>query len=244
MCGRYSITTPPEAMAQLFGTVGPVPNFPARYNVAPSFDVPAIRMGEGGGARALTLLRWGLVPSWAKEGMKPLINARGETVAEKPSFRSAFKRRRCLLPADGFYEWRRPQSGPKQPFNIQQKGGEPFAMAGIWEVFTDAEGSEVQSCAIITTSANKTLEPIHHRMPVILDPDDWAAWIETPEDGARDLLALLKPAPNDLLKAYEVSTRVNRVAHDGPDLIEPIAQEPQGKEDPSKKSESGQGSLF
>jgi len=246
MCGRYSITTPPEAMARLFETVGPVPNFPANYNVAPTHDVPMVRVGEQG--RELALVRWGLIPSWAKEGAKPLINARGESVAEKPSFRSAFKRRRGIMPADGFYEWHRPDNGPKQPFNMRLKESGLFAMAAIWETWVAPDGSELETCAIITTSANKTLEPIHHRMPVILAQADWAAWLETPEEDAREVLPLLRPAPDELLEAYTISTRVNRVANQGPELLQPVEATPAPKKEakPEKppKKDPEQGSLF
>lgn len=250
MCGRYSITTPPEAMTRLFGLSGPTMNFPARYNIAPTQPVPAVV--HKGSAREMALFRWGLIPSWAKDGAKPMINARGESVADKPSFRSAFKRRRCLMPADGFYEWHRPDTGPKTPYNIHLKEGGPFAMAAIWETWMASDGSEVDTCAIITTAANKTLEPIHHRMPVILAPGDWAAWLETPETEARDLLPLLRPAPDDLLVADQISTRVNRVANDGPELLEPVTPghseekvtaTPSAKK-PKKEADTGQGSLF
>lgn len=245
MCGRYSITTPPEAMTRLFGISGPVRNFPARYNVAPSQPVPAVV--QVGSARELALFRWGLIPSWAKDGVKPMINARGESVADKPSFRAAFRRRRCLLPADGFYEWHRPEAGPKTPYNIRLQDGGAFAMAGIWETWMASDGSEVDTCAIITTAANKTLEPIHHRMPVILAPENWAAWLETPETEARDLLPLLRPAPDDLLEAYEISTRVNRVANDGPELLKPVkseSKEAKPERPKPKKVDPDQGSLF
>lgn len=247
MCGRYSITTPPEAMTRLFSIAGPVPNFPARYNVAPTQDVPVVR--QAGPARELALLRWGLIPSWAREGAKPLINARGESVADKPSFRTSFKRRRCLLPADGFYEWHRPNGGPKTPFNIRLREEGPFAMAGIWDRWAAPDGSELDTCAIITTGANKTLAPIHDRMPVILAPKDWDAWLLTPETEARDLLPLLRPAPDDLLEAYEISTRVNRVANDDPALLEPAGpksdeQEVTKPKRPRAVKNTGQGSLF
>jgi len=233
-------------MSRLFELSGPISNFPARYNIAPSQDVPVVRMPLLGGARQLAMLRWGLVPSWAKEGAKPLINARGESVADKPSFRAAFKRRRCLLPADGFYEWWRPESGPKQPFNIAPRDGGLLAMAGIWETWGRPDGSEIDTCAIITTAANATLAPIHHRMPVILAPKDWDRWLKTPETEAGDLLPLLVPAPDDLLKAYEISTRVNRVANEGPELIAPLEPEtPQTvNQTVPKKNDTEQGSLF
>jgi len=245
MCGRYSITTPPEAMTRLFGLSGPVHNFPARYNVAPSQPVPAVV--QAGSVRELALFRWGLIPSWAKDGAKPMINARGESVADKPSFRAAFRRRRCLLPADGFYEWHRPESGPKTPYNIRLREGGAFAMAGIWDTWMASDGSEVDTCAIITTAANKTLEPIHHRMPVILAPEDWAVWLKTSETEARNLLPLLRPAPDDLLEAYEISRQVNRVANDGPELLEPVKSDSNDTEPaqhPAVKDDPDQGSLF
>ena len=246
MCGRYSITTPPEAMSRLFALSGPISNFPARYNIAPTQEVPVVRLAPLGEARELAMLPWGLIPSWAKQGAKPLINARGESVADKPSFRAAFKRRRCLLPADGFYEWRRPENGPKQPFNIALRDGGLFAMAGIWETWVHPDGSEIDACAIITTAANATLAPIHHRMPVILAPGDWDRWLKTPETEAADLLPLLAPAPDDLLKAYEISTRVNRVANDGPELIAPLTPETGQAVNQTvpKKNDPEQGSLF
>ncbi len=241
MCGRYSLTTPPEALQDLFGVSGAIPNFPASYNVAPTHDVPVVRMGARG--RELTLLRWGLIPAWAKPGAKPLINARGESVAEKPSFRTAFARRRCLLPADGFYEWRRPEHGPKQPYNVHLKAGGPFAMAAIWEAWSAPDGGALETCAIVTTAANETLARVHHRMPVILAPGDWQAWLETPEEGARGLLELLRPAPNDLMEAYGISTRVNRVANNGPELIKPLVEAPDPAPHPAEE-DGGQGSLF
>ncbi len=222
-------------MARLFGLSGALPNFPPRYNVAPTQDVPIIHQQDG--TRALAFVRWGLVPSWAKElpVSQPLINARSESVNEKPSFRSAFRRRRALMPADGFYEWHRPDDGPKQPYNIHSCDGSPFAMASIWEVWTAPDGSELRSCAILTTSANATLKPIHHRMPVILDAANWDAWLTTPESEAASLLPLLVPAPDDLLIADPVSTKVNRVANDSPDLIAPLE---------GGQSAAEQGSLF
>lgn len=235
MCGRYFLKSSPESLARKFGLFGPVLNFPARYNIAPTQDVPLIR--ERGGVRELVFMRWGLVPEWSRDGpqSKPLINARSETVNEKPSFRSAFRRGRGLLPADGFYEWQRPDGGPKRPFNIHMTDGSPFAMAAVWDTWTAPDGSIVQSCAIVTTSANKVLEPIHHRMPVILSEDAWAAWLGTPADQAESLLPLLRPAPDDWMVADPITDKVNKVAHDGPDLIRPLI---------AGESAEDQGSLF
>lgn len=219
MCGRYLITSTLEAIRKVFDVLES-PNLQARYNVAPTQQVPAVRRGEEG--RELVQFRWGLVPFWAKDlsiGAK-MINARSETVAEKPAFRAAFKQRRCLLPADGFYEWQRVESGPKQPHFIGVKQEGPFAFAGLWERWTDPEGARIESCTIITTTANPALEPIHHRMPVILAPRDYEAWL-APEAAADALLPLLKPYPEGEVRSFPVSRRVNNVRNDDPACIQP-----------------------
>lgn len=228
MCGRYSITMPPEAMRDLFRFEG-LPNLPPRYNVAPTQDVPVVRPGEGAGrARELAMLRWGLVPSWSKGtadeilSKSPLINARGESVAQKPSFRSAFARRRCLLPADGFYEWRAMGKGPKQPYHIHRADGRPIAFAGIWDSWSAPDGSDLESVAIVTTNANEALKIIHPRMPVILDEDDFEAWLDTEATEPDAATTFLKPAPDDLLVADPVSRDVNKVSNNDPSLIEPV----------------------
>ena len=222
MCGRYAITLPPKAMRDLFGYLDE-PDFPPRYNIAPSQPVPLVireNDGEGRPRRRFLLVRWGLVPSWAKEMPQSLlINARSETIAEKPSFRGAFRHHRALMPADGFYEWQAVGKGPKQPFYIRRKDGKPFAMAAIWDTWMHAGGSELDSCAIVTTQANETLTPVHHRMPVILDEKDWDLWLD-PAATEKELLALLRPAPEALMEAIPVSTRINRVANDDPSLQE------------------------
>jgi putative SOS response-associated peptidase YedK len=219
MCGRYVITSPPEAMREFFSYLER-PNFPARYNVAPTQAVPIIRLE--GGQRHFVLVRWGLVPAWAKEiPPTPLINARAETVAEKASFRGAFRHRRALMPADGFYEWQAEGSGPKQPWFIRRRDHRPIAMAAIWDDWMSKDGSEIESCAVVTTEATPTLRTIHHRMPVILDDDAIGRWLD-PATPANDLLALMKPAPDEMLEAFPVSTAVNRVANDDPSLVEPI----------------------
>lgn len=216
MCGRYTITSPPEAMRGLFSYVEQ-PNFPARYNVAPTQPVPIVRLE--GGRRHFALVRWGLVPSWSKEVPQSLlINARAETIAEKPSFRGAFRHRRCLMPADGFYEWKAMPKGPKQPYYIRRRDRKPFAMAAIWDNWMAANGSEIESCAVVTTEANATLAPIHHRMPVILDEKDWDLWLD-PATPLKELQALMRPAPDDLLEAVPVSDAVNRVANDHAGLV-------------------------
>jgi len=247
MCGRYSITTPPEAMQQLFGFEGPTPNWPPRYNIAPTQPVPVVRASDDRSARVLELMRWGLVPSWSKEIPKTvLINARAETVAEKPSFRTAFRRRRALMPADGFYEWLRPESGPKQPFNIRRADGQPFAMAAVWEAWMDAEGSEISSVAILTTEANAVLAPIHHRMPVILEASDWPRWLDCRDETDLEApLSLCRPAPDDVLTATAISARVNAVKNDDPGLWEPVdPAETAPSKKPENQSPPKQGSLF
>lgn len=209
-------------MRALFGFIE-TPDFPPRYNIAPSQPVPIITGpldGEEKGARHFLLVRWGLVPSWAKEMPQSiLINARAETIAEKPSFRGAFRHRRALMPVSGFYEWQAKGAGPKQPWFIRRKDGAPFAMAAVWDQWMDSQGNELDSCAIVTTEANETLKPIHHRMPVILDEKDWALWLD-PAATEKELLALLRPARDDLLEVDPISTRINRVANDDPSLQE------------------------
>lgn len=219
MCGRYSITMPPEAMRELF-EYSEQPNFPPRYNIAPTQAVPVVRFDNG--ARHFVLVRWGLVPSWAKEisPSSPMINARSETVFEKPSFRSAVRRRRCLFPVDAFYEWHRSGSR-KQPFLIRRADARPFAMGGIWEHWIGADGSELESAAIITTAANATLAPIHHRMPVIIERSNFERWLTTPETDAESLSSLMGPASEDLLEAFEISDRVNKVANDDAGIQDP-----------------------
>ena len=174
MCGRYSITTPVEAMRQLFNFQG-LPNLGANYNVAPTSAVPLVRMQDGN--RDIAMARWGLVPSWAKEiRPKPLINARSETVAEKPAFKSSYRRRRCLVPADGYYEWHTTSHGLKQPYYIHRKDSGVIAMAGIWSDWMSPDGSELDTMAILTTEANAALKKLHHRMPVMIQESDFDLW--------------------------------------------------------------------
>lgn len=219
MCGRYAITTAPEAMRRLFG-YPEMPNFPPRYNVAPTQPIPIVRMIEG--KRQFALVRWGLLPSWVKDPntFTLLINARGETANDKPAFRNAMKRRRCLIPADGFYEWKRDGKG-KRPYYIRRRGGEPFAFAGLWETWMGPNGEEVDTAAIVTTDANHLLAPIHDRMPAILPPDAWEMWLDTGNVDAKTAAALVAPAQNELFEAYEIAPLVNRVANDGPEVQMP-----------------------
>lgn len=234
MCGRYTIAAPSEAIRRMFGFRNPLPNLPARYNVAPTQDVPAVRLE--GGERRLVMLRWGLVPAWSKEmaSSAPLINARGESVADKPSFRTAFRLRRCLVPVDGFYEWKAMGKGPKQPAHIHLKRGGLFALAGLWENWKAPDGTIIESMALVTTSANATLQQVHDRMPVIVPPEKFDVWLDVERFGAREASSLIAPAPDDLLAFDWVSTRVNQVANDDPGLIVPVT--PAAQPAPAKKS--------
>jgi len=235
MCGRFLLTTPAEALRQAFGFVEQ-PNLAPRYNIAPTQEVAVIRQRrKPAGERTLQMLRWGLVPSWATSlaGGAKMINARAETITAKPAFRDAFARRRCLVPADGFYEWR-PGDETKQPYRIAARDGAPLAFAGLWERWTpprEADGIEagesesegkrpyVDSFTIVTTDANGHLTPLHHRMPVILGPADRAAWLD-PASTPAALLPLLRPAQEDLLHYAPVDRRVNNVRNDDATLIE------------------------
>ena len=219
MCGRFFINTPVEALEAHFDAVAATGIVP-RYNLAPTTPVPVVKETEGG--RGILLHHWGLIPSWAKDpamGAR-LINARGETVADKPSFRASFRRRRCLVPASGFYEWQA-RPGHKQPWAIQAVSGEPLAFAGLWDLWEGPDGC-LQSCTIITTAANAFMAPIHDRMPVILAPRDWERWLAAQARDLEGLKALLRPCPEDLLRRYEVGPRVGNVKNDGPELLEPL----------------------
>jgi putative SOS response-associated peptidase YedK len=224
VCGRYSITTPAEAMQRVFRFAGPLPNLPPRYNVAPSQQVPIVRREQDNVARELVQVRWGLIPLWAKDekiGAK-MINACAEGIDAKPSFREAFKRgRRCLIPADGFYEWQK-EGSAKQPWRITLADGGPLAFAGLWERWEKApDGVPVESCTIITTAANALVATLHDRMPVILPASAYGPWLGEVNASSRELLALLKPYPPDAMRAYPVSTVVNSARNDTPECIEP-----------------------
>ncbi|MDO9413150.1 MAG: SOS response-associated peptidase [Pseudolabrys sp.] len=259
MCGRYTLTSAPEAIRKLFG-YAEQPNFPPRYNIAPTQPIAVVRLIDG--KRQFALMRWGLLPGWVKDpkAFSLIINARGEGIADKPAFKNAIKRRRCLIPADGFYEWR--AGAPyKQPFFIHAKSGEPLAFAGLWETWTGPNGEEVDTAAIITTRANETLSPVHERMPVIIARHDFDRWLGKGEIESNVEAALAQvlicPAPDKLLAAYPVSTEVNRVANDNPKLLElftgilggesglPRAPKREKVLKPVKpKKDDGQGVLF
>lgn len=222
MCGRYAVTLPPEAMRRVFG-YAEQPNFPPRYNVAPTQPVPVVRRGGEPGSRQFVLMRWGFVPGWAKEiGSKPLINARSETVAAKPTFRGAFRHRRCLVPADGYYEWWRGGKGTPQPYYIHPRDGGPLAMAGIWETWMSPDGSELDSVAILTMAASGPVAAIHSRMPCVLAAPLWDAWMDTAGTDRAGALAMLTAPADDFYDIRKVSTAVNRVANEGPGLQRPL----------------------
>lgn len=222
MCGRFTLRTNPAAWCQQFlPEMEPLPQleseFRPRYNIAPTQNILAVLRQSTGQAGELLRLRWGLVPSWAKDlaiGNR-MINARSETVEEKPSFRKAFQQRRCLVIADGYYEWKKTQQG-KQPYLIESNGSDVFAFAGLWEVNTrlaDA-GSELRTCTIITTSANQATRSLHDRMPVILEPEDYDRWLDPGFRETDELKRMLQPAAEDLLKLTPVSRRVNNPRND------------------------------
>ena len=221
MCGRYYLHSAPAEVADHFD-VDVRDNFPPRYNIAPTQPIAVIRMNERR-QRDYALMRWGFIPSWAKGehlqrlGAKPLINARSETAAEKPTFRSAFKRRRCLIPADGFYEWKS-EAGAKQPYRIKRGG--LFAFAGLWETATDPDGGEVDTCAILTTAAGPDLKTLYGREPVVIAPEHYALWLTADERDIDMLGDLLAPAPAGAWDFHAVSKAVGSPRNDGPALLE------------------------
>jgi putative SOS response-associated peptidase YedK len=253
MCGRYTLTSSPEALRALF-RYEEQPNFPPRYNIAPTQPIAIVRLVDG--KRHFALVRWGLLPSWVKDPktFTLLINARGESAAEKPAFRAAMKRRRCLIPADGFYEWQA-AGERKRPFYVRAKSGAPLAFAGLWETWEGPNGEELETATIVTTRANRALGPIHDRMPVIVPPDGFDLWLDTANVDATTAAVLIAPAPEILLVAYEISTAVNRTANDSPKLLEPVAATPPQPVPAPKlparltrlkrgKQDGGQGTLF
>lgn len=226
MCGRYTSSTPASDLAEYFGVDEVVaPELGARYNVAPTDETYAV--AESSEGRRLGTFRWGLVPFWAKDvkvGAK-MINARAEGLLDKPAFRRPFERRRCIIPADGFYEWERVSAKKKQPWYITRADHQPMAFAGLWESWRPVQGSDenkVRSCVIITGEPNDAVARLHDRMPVLLPPDVWDAWLDPDNDDVASLQGLLVPAPSDLLELVPVSTAVNTVTNDGPELIEPV----------------------
>ena len=217
MCGRFALKAPKSELIDLFDLAS-CDDYPVRYNIAPGTDIPVIRRSPEG-QRVLHLLRWGLIPHWAKDptiGAR-LVNARSESVADKPAFRDAFRRRRCLVPADGFYEWKT-DGKVRQPYYFSATAGTPLALAGLWESWKAPDGTIVRTVCLLTTEANELMAPVHERMPVIVGRDDWTAWLG---ESAEDITALLRPCAREELQAWPVDRRVSRSDEEGAALIAP-----------------------
>jgi putative SOS response-associated peptidase YedK len=225
MCGRFFLEASLEELTELLGPFEGLPPSP-RYNIAPTQPVSILRADATGG-RHLVPVRWGLVPSWSQgpDQRYSMINARAETVAVKPAFRAAMRYRRCLVPASGFYEWQ-PAAGGKQPFAIRRPDQKPFAIAGLWELWQAPDGSELESCTLLVTEANARIAQIHDRMPVILDPVDFATWLDRHRQHPDDLLGLLRACPEEWLEVYPVSKAVNNPRSDAPELLDVVARPP------------------
>jgi putative SOS response-associated peptidase YedK len=226
MCGRFSLNLTGKELAEAF-QLKTTPAVAPRYNIAPTQPVATVTATLENPEPQFQLLRWGLIPSWAKDPAigNRLINARAETVSEKPSFRAAFKRRRCLVLADGFYEWQRQANRKtKQPYYFFLKEHQPFAFAGLWEHWTDPDsGGELQTCTLLTTDANDLMEPIHNRMPVILAPEHYDPWLDPGHYNPGELQAMLKPFNSDAMDCYAVSTLVNKPQNESPECIQPLS---------------------
>jgi putative SOS response-associated peptidase YedK len=205
-----------------------IPFFASSYNIAPQSVQPVVRLNPSSGSREFALQRWGLVPFWAKDAKLgySTFNARAEEAARKPAFREALKKRRCLVPADAFYEWQKIDAKTKQPFAIALQSGEPFAFAGLWESWQSSDGPPLGTFAILTTSPNELMKPIHNRMPVIVEPSDYAHWL-APPDPARLPTDLLRPFPSEKMRAWPVSSRVGNVRNNDPELLDRIQLSPQ-----------------
>ena len=220
MCGRYTLTAPSESLAEMLPGLEITDEISPRYNIAPTQEVAVV---PNNGENRMEHFRWGLIPSWAKDPKigNRMINARSETLAEKPSFRTAYKRRRCLVLADGYYEWRREgDRGGKTPYYIRMESEKPFAFAGLWESWRQAgEDTSLQSCTIITCPPNEKLERIHDRMPVILEAEEYDLWLSPKEQASAELNHLLKPYPAEEMTAYPVSRLVNQPKNDSPECI-------------------------
>jgi len=223
MCGRFTLTVDPAQLQDAFSTFIFPSKFAPRFNIAPSQPLIAI---PNTGANTADFFVWGLIPMWAKDPTigSRLINARGESVAEKPSFRGSFKYKRCLILADGFYEWKSsPGKKVKIPHFIYMKDRKPFAFAGLWDSWESSDGSIIKTCTIITTKPNELMEPIHNRMPVILHPRDYEKWLDTSPQSPDNLLPLIKPFPAESMSAHPVSTLVNKPSNDSPELVVPAS---------------------
>jgi putative SOS response-associated peptidase YedK len=255
MCGRFVITSPPAALRLIFGYLEQ-PNFPPRHNVAPTQPIPVVIVDNG--IRHFRLMRWGLLPAWVKDprNFTLLINARAETVKEKPAFKNAIRRRRCLIPADGYYEWRASEKR-KKPCFIRRRDGRPIGLAGLAETWMGPNGEELDTVAIVTAPASADLAMLHDRVPVTIAEADFDRWLDCRTNDAEAVMDLLTPPGKDEFTWHEVSTRVNRVANDDAQLILPITPEQKAAEEreparktalrkppPAASNDDGQGSLF
>ncbi|HEY3890484.1 MAG TPA: SOS response-associated peptidase [Bradyrhizobium sp.] len=252
MCGRFVITSPPAALRQIFGYLDQ-PNFPPRHNIAPTQPIPVVILENG--VRHFRLMRWGLLPAWVEDPRKftLLINARSESVLEKPAFRNAMKRRRCLIPADGYYEWQASDTR-KRPHFIHRRDGGPIGLAGLAETWIGPNGEELDTVAIVTAPASPDLAVLHHRVPVTIASADFDRWLDCNGNDAEAVMTLLTAPAIGEFTWHEISTRVNRVANDDAQLVLPITAEQIAAEQPPKKvaarrppaaaSDDGQGSLF
>ena len=253
MCGRFVITSPPAAIRQTFG-YAEQPNFPPRFNIAPTQPVPVVILDRG--ARHFRLMRWGLVPAWVKDPRKftLLINARSETVQDKPAFKNAIRRRRCLIPADGYYEWH-VSADRKRPYFIYRADRRPFGFAGLAETWVGPNGEEVDTVAIVTAPASPDLAALHHRVPVTIAEDAFEQWLDCSSDSAEGMMALLRGPEVGEFAWHEISTRVNRATNDNAQLVLPITDEQRAAEAPKLKraaakkaagvaGDDGQGNLF
>jgi putative SOS response-associated peptidase YedK len=253
MCGRFVITSPPEALRQIFG-YPELPNFPPRFNISPTQPIPVVLEED---SRHFRLMRWGLWPAWIKDVRKftLLINARSESVKEKPAFKNAIRRRRCLIPADGYYEWQSSEHG-KRPYFIYRRDGRPIAFAALAETWVGPNGEEVDTVAIVTAPASADLAELHHRVPVTIEPDHFEVWLDCRAHNVDEVTPLMKGPEMGEFAWHEVSARVNHVANDDAQLILPVTKEQREAETPkpNKKSrprksaaasdDDGQGSLF
>lgn len=229
MCGRIILSSAPHVLAEKF-FLDVVPDLLPRYNIAPTSDIAAVVPNPRSLGRLVKTLRWGLVPPWSpgpEVGAK-MINARSETVLDKPSFRDAFACRRCLIPVDGFYEWQK-RDGVRQPFVFRRPDGDVFALAGLWERWEYPGGRRLETCTVLTTAANSTMRPIHHRMPAVLPEKDWKIWLDLPADKAHQLTKLLRPCDAEFLRAHPVSRRVNKPDFDDPECLKPVWDDPRGQ---------------
>lgn len=230
MCGRFARFSPAHVFRMLF-QLDEFADLPSQYNIAPGQDIYAVRgiimrdeearsASTGSFQKEVAPLRWGLIPFWSKEPKSGPINARSETVTEKPTFKASFKQRRCLIPADGFYEWQKKSEGPKQPFFIHMKDKKPFALAGIWDIWKNLGGDKIESCSILTTEPNEVVKPIHKRMPVIIEPKKFDTWLDTSKQNLDEALAMLKPYDAKAMEAHTVNLYVNSPSNKGEKCIE------------------------